>query len=228
MPAQSRWEQAAPREGRGAAQGVTAFKQLLFASNNFSNNSPPSVSLCRNFPWVCQHLEHHRVGAGPHPSQVKGKTDSFFSSLRPFCVNCFKLGAGRGLGRARSFSSASAKHGQSRAGGRKKGGKNQCCLSFSLDILFLLCCPSASPQHRNYGPARGLISFQKTDLDEKEIMKSSRISPKFKRVQPQKTNNSNLYSLAPATLLPSTASSTSSLSGLLSQVWSAETRAHYF
>lgn len=31
MPAQSRWEQAAPREGKGAAQGVTAFKELLVA-----------------------------------------------------------------------------------------------------------------------------------------------------------------------------------------------------
>lgn len=94
-----------------------------------------------------------------------------------------------------------------------KRGENQCWLRFSLNILFLVCCPSAPSQNWNYAPAYGLISF-KTNLDEKEIMKSSRISPKFKRVQPQKTNNSNLYSLAPVTLLPSTASTTSRVSGL--------------
>jgi len=67
---------------------------------------------------------------------------------------------------------------------KERGEKNQCCLWFSLNILFFAVLPfSILPSLKLYtGLQSSLMLEDAIDLDENKVTNSSQMSPKFKKV----------------------------------------------
>lgn len=163
MPTQSRWEQAARREGGGAAQGVTAFKELLvalvaleqlfqqFPSKCF-HDLHPVQELPISLPILATHAEHHQVKYCPTPvDEIQNQFLLFIFML--LLYQLFEIVHRYRFGESKVIFSSPRKTRIDLGGWKEKGAENQCCLCFSLNILFLLCCPSAASQHWNYVPA---------------------------------------------------------------------------